>query len=334
MSKKTFKALVVSEQDDGSYHRELKEREIDSLPDNDVLIRVRYSALNYKDALSATGNKGVTQQFPHTPGVDAAGIVEESRDPRFSAGDEVIVTSFDLGQNTSGGFGEYIRVPGDWIVPLPESLSFKESMIYGTSGFTAAYGVHHIMNNETSPKDGPALVTGATGAVGTWAVALLAKEGYDVIAATGKMDQESFLKSLGASEVIHRDEITDVSARPLLSGRWACAIDTVGGSMLDAVIRQTKHNGTVACCGNILGGELNTSIYPFILRGVALMGIDSGICLMPTRKKIWQKLANEWKVDFLDSIHRECTLEALDEEITRILQGEQVGNVLINLQAD
>ncbi|MDZ7716679.1 MAG: YhdH/YhfP family quinone oxidoreductase [Balneolaceae bacterium] len=330
MSSKTFKALVVSERDDGSYHREVTERSVDSLPDNDVLIRVHYSALNYKDALSATGNKGVTQQFPHTPGVDAAGIVEESTDSRFSAGDKVIVTSFDLGQNTSGGFGEYIRVPGDWIVPLPENLSLKESMIYGTSGFTAAYGLHHILHNETIPNDGPALVTGATGAVGSFAVGLLAKEEFNVIAATGKMDQKSFLKSLGASEVIHRDTVTAVPDRPLLSSRWACAIDTVGGGMLDAVIRQTKHNGTVACCGNILGGELNTSIYPFILRGIALMGIDSGICLMPRREKIWAKLANEWKLDFLESIHRKCTLSELDKEITKILNGEQVGNILLN----
>lgn len=334
MSTKTFNALVVSEQDDGIYHREIKERSIDSLPDNDVLIRVHYSALNYKDALSATGNKGVTQQFPHTPGVDAAGVIEESKDARFSAGDKVIVTSFDLGQNTSGGFGEYIRVPGDWIVPLPENLSLKESMIYGTSGFTAAYGVHHILHNENIPNDGLALVTGATGAVGSFGVALLAKEGFEVIAATGKMHQKDFLKSLGAYEVIHRDTITDISGQPLLSGQWACAIDTVGGSMLDAILRQTKHNGTVACCGNILGGKLNTSIYPFILRGIALIGIDSGICLMPRRKKIWNKLATDWKLNFLDTIHKECELSDLDNEITKILDGQQVGNVLLKLKKD
>lgn len=332
MASSTFKALVVSKHDDGSFSRKLKERSIDSLPDHDILIRVHYSSLNYKDALSATGNKGVTQQFPHTPGVDAAGTVAESNSSDFQQGDKVIVTSYDLGQNTSGGFGQYIRVPSEWVVPLPDGLTLKESMIFGTAGFTAAYGVIKIMGNNTHPDDGPILVTGATGGVGSFAVALLAHEGYHVVAATGKTDRQSFLEQLGASEIIHRDKVTDVADKPLLSGTWAGAIDTVGGAMLDAVIRQTGHNGTVACCGNVLGGELNTSIYPFILRGVSLMGIDSGICLMPIRKKIWSKLAGEWKLDVLESIYRECSLEELNQEIDKILKGKQVGKVLVNLQ--
>lgn len=332
MTSSTFKALVVSEHEDGSFSRKVKERSIDSLPDHDTLIRVHYSSLNYKDALSATGNKGVTQKFPHTPGVDAAGTVIDSDSPDFKKGDEVIVTSYDLGQNTSGGFGQFVRVPSEWIVPLPDGLSLKESMIYGSAGFTAAYGVLKITGNNTHPDDGSILVTGATGGVGSFSVALLAHEGYTVTAATGKTDQQSFLETLGAAGIIHRDKVTDVPDKPLLSGIWAGAIDTVGGGMLDAVIRQTKHNGTVACCGNILGGEIHTSVYPFILRGVSLMGIDSGICLMPMRKKIWAKLAGEWKLELLPSIYRECTLDELSREIDKILEGGQVGKVLVNLQ--
>lgn len=329
MSEQTFQALVVSQNTNGKFKKEIAERSISSLPDHEVLVKVHYSSLNYKDALSASGNKGVTQQFPHTPGVDAAGVVEESTDSRFQEGDKVIVTSFDLGQNTSGGFGEYIRVPGSWIVPLPEGLTLRESMIYGTAGFTAAYGVYKLKHNETDPGQGEVLVTGATGGVGSMAVALLSKEKYKVVAATGKMDEESFLQSLGADTVIHRDSVYPDSDKALLSSKWIGAIDTVGGEMLDAVIRQTGHNGTVACCGNVLGHSLNTSIYPFILRGVSLMGIDSGICLMPMRKKIWNRLANEWKLDMLDKICREVTLNDLINEIQKILDGQQVGRVIL-----
>lgn len=329
MSKETFRALVVSEEPDGNFHREIKERELSTLPDHEVLINVHYSSLNYKDALSATGNKGVTQNFPHTPGIDAAGVVEYSKDDRFKEGDKVIATSFDLGQNTSGGFGEYIRVPGDWIVPLPEGLSLRESMIYGTAGFTAAYGVYKLMQNNTKPGQGKVLVTGATGGVGSLAVALLAKAGYEVVAATGKMEQQAFLEKLGAANIIHRESVYPQSNKPLLSGNWKGALDTVGGEMLDAVIRQTKHNGTVACCGNVLGHALNTSIYPFILRGVSLMGIDSGMCLMPMRRKIWDLLAGDWKLDILEEISSECTLDDLEEEIQKILKGRQVGRTIL-----
>lgn len=326
-----FKALVVSEEND-SYSLDIKNRNLNNLPDHDTLIRVHYSSLNYKDALSAIGNKGVTRKFPHTPGIDAAGIVVESTNEQFSEGDAVIVTSYDLGQNTPGGFGQYIRVPSEWIVPLPEGLTLKESMIYGTAGFTAAYGVMKLIQNNTQPADGSALVTGATGGVGSLAVALLDREGYSVIAATGKTDQTDFLTKLGANKVVHRDSITSVEDKPLLSAGWAASIDTIGGVMLDAVLRQTNHNGTVACCGNVLGGELHTSIYPFILRGISLMGIDSGICLMPTRQKIWAKLATDWKLDQLIEIYRECTLNSLPNEIDAILRGEQVGRLVVNVK--
>lgn len=329
----TFKALVVEEVEKNKFRRLVKKRSIDELPDNDILVKVHYSSLNYKDALSATGNKGVTKRYPHTPGIDAAGIVEESTDNRFNPGDEVIVTSYDLGQNTDGGFGQYICVPGDWVVPLPNGLTLSESMIIGTAGLTAAIGIHHLQSNNTKPDDGAVLVTGATGGVGVMAVSILSKLGYEITAVTGKMDHTDFLKLLGASNVIHRNKVQDKTEKPLLSSKWAGAIETVGGIMLDTVLRQTGHNGTVACCGNVLGHKLHTNVYPFILRGVSLMGIDSGNCPMPLRKKLWKLLGSDWKPDYLDKLHQTCTLEKLNTEIDRILKGEQTGRVLVNLDA-
>ncbi len=327
---KTYKALVAKKTESG-FQQSVENLRIDDLPQHDVLVRVRYSSLNYKDALSATGDPGVTQNYPHTPGIDAAGVVEESKNHRFKKGDSVIVTSYDLGQNTPGGFGQYICVPGKWIVPLPPGLSLKESMMIGTSGFTAAYGVKKIMDQGIMPESGKLLVSGATGGVGSFAVALLAQLGFSVTAATGKTDQADFLKNLGAQRVIKRVEVTTVKDRPLLSSRWVGALDTVGGAYLDAILRQTSHNGVVTCCGNILGGELITSIYPFILRGISLMGIDSGICLMKDRLELWKLLSDKWKPEKLEQMCREVHLEDLPGEIQSILNGKQCGKVIITL---
>lgn len=332
MKSKTYKALVA-EQKDGKFVQSINELNTNGLPDNDVLIRVHYSSLNYKDALSATGHKGVTKSYPFTPGIDAAGIVEESRDDRFRTGDKVIVTSYDLGMNTPGGFSQYISVPGDWIVPLPDGLTLKESMMAGTSGLTAAIGAEKILDQQVKRKSGEVLVTGATGAVGSFGVALFAHLGFSVIAATGKMDQTDFLKGLGAADVVHRDDVSGVESKPMLSSKWVAALDTVGGAMLDAVLRQTTHNGVVACCGNVLGHELRTNIYPFILRGVSLMGIDSGIALMKDRIRVWNKLAGDWKPDVLETLYRQQYLDHLSEEIKKIQEGKQVGKVLVNLQS-
>ncbi len=329
----SFKALVVKETPEGDFKRSVQDWTISQLPDHEVLVRVHYSSLNYKDALSATGNKGVTRQYPHIPGIDAAGIVEETNSSRFNAGDKVIVTSYDLGQNTPGGFGQYIKVPADWIVPLPDSLKLQDSMVLGTAGLTAAIGIHHLRHNHINPDSGSILVTGATGGVGTLSVAILSKLGYRVTAATGKMDQKQFLKEIGASSVIHREEVQDQSSKPLLSSRWAGAIDTVGGIMLDTALRQTQHNGTVACCGNVLGHELHTNVYPFILRGVHLAGMDSGNCKMELRRELWQKLSGDWKPVKLEKLAERCSLEGLNKEIDRILQGKQVGRTLLDLNA-
>lgn len=325
-----FNALIVEQQNDGTYSRSIQKRSLNSLPHHDVLIKAHYSALNYKDALSAIGNKGVTRHYPHTPGIDAAGVIVSSDDKRFKQGDKVLVTGYDLGMNTSGGFGEYISVPGDWIIPLPDGLTLKESMMIGTAGFTAAYGIVQIIDNEHSSSDTKkALVTGATGGVASLGIAIFANAGFDVIAATGKTDHASYLQNIGASNVINRNEVYQSANKPLLSRRWDVALDTVGGEMLDAILRQTEENGTIACCGNILGGSLQTSIYPFILRGVNLMGINSATCPKPMRQKLWTLLADDWKPTTLDIICRECSLEEINEEIDKILEGEQVGKVVL-----
>lgn len=330
----TYKALVADKTKEIGTEISVQTLSTDDLPDHDVLIRVDYSSLNYKDALSASGNTGVTRNYPHTPGIDAAGVVEYSSDQRYKKGDRVIVTGYDLGQNTAGGFGRYISVPGDWIVALPKGLSLKESMIFGTAGFTAAYGVQEIVAQNSVPEEHKILVTGATGGVGSFAVALLSHLGYHVIAVTGKELQHNFLREMGASEILNRKDLSEVPSKPLLTSRWAGAIDTVGGAMLDCVLRQTSHNGIVACCGNILGGELNTSIYPFILRGITLAGIDSGNCLMKDRLQIWNKLSGSWKPKTLQKLSREVSLEQLPEEINKILEGRQTGRILVNLRGD
>ncbi len=326
-----FKALVVSKTEEDKYIREIKERSTDDLPEGDVLVKVNYSSLNYKDALSAIGSKGVTRNYPHTPGVDSSGVVEQSSSDNIQPGEEVIVHAYDLGVNTSGGFGQYIRVPVDWIVKLPNGLTQRDAMIYGTAGFTAAQCIYKMEHNGVSPGDGEVLVTGATGGVGSTAVAMLAKLGYEVVASTGKTDQSQFLKDIGAKEIISREDSADLS-RPLLKGRWAGVVDTVGGDILATAIHSTKQHGTVTCCGNVGGHQLNTNVYPFILRGVDLLGVDSQNYPMQGRVAIWKKMANEWKIDNLELLCNEISLDGLNENIDLILQGKQKGRVLVNLQ--
>jgi putative YhdH/YhfP family quinone oxidoreductase len=302
------------------------------LPAGEVLVRVHYSSLNYKDGLSATGHRGVTKHYPHTPGVDAAGVVEESLSEAFQPGDQVIVTSYDLGMNTPGGFGQYIRVPADWVVPLPENLSAKESMAYGSAGLTAGFCIFKLQEHGIFPDQGEILVTGATGGVGSFAVAMLAKIGYHVVAVTGKMEEKQFLIDLGAKEVISRDEATDTSGKPLLKGRWAGVVDAVGGEILATAIRSTKLHGAVTCCGNVAWPDLQINVYPFILRGISLVGIDSQSFPMTFRRQTWEKIASDWKLDNLNRQTSVCSLEELDLEIDRILAGKQKGRVIVDLE--
>ncbi len=323
-----FKALWIEENQDGNFSRSIKEVPIESLPDNDVLISVHYSSLNYKDGLSASGNKGVSRYYPFIPGVDAAGIIETDDSGAFKSGQKVIITGYDLGMNTFGGFGEYIRVPASWVVPLPDELSLFESMVFGTAGYTAAYGVRRLQRELITPDSGPILVTGATGGVGCMAVYQLAQLGFEVIAATGKLDRKEALEALGASSVIHRDDVYPDKNRLLNAGIFAGAIDTVGGKMLEAIIPQVQPDGAIACCGNILGHELNTNIYPFILRGLSLLGIDSGITKMPLRLSIWNDIA-EVQTSFPEEWVKKVGLNDLMTEIDLILAGKQTGRVVL-----
>ncbi len=330
---KQFKAMIVEEVEPKQFARRIGQKAIDDLPAGEVLIRVHYSSLNYKDALSATGNRGVTRNFPHTPGIDAAGVVEESQSAEFSAGDQVVVIGYDLGMNTAGGFGQYIRVPAAWVAKLPAGLSLKESMIYGTAGFTAALSVHKLLTAGVKPEQGQVVVTGATGGVGSVAVGILAQEGFEVVAATGKIDEAEFLKTLGAAEVVDRSEFDDDSGRPMLRGTYAGAVDTVGGNTLATLLKTTQYGGAVTCCGMVAGANFTSSVFPFILRGVSLLGVDSVECDMSVRHLIWPKIATEWKLDQLSTLVKERTLETLENEIELILQGKQRGRVVVDLQA-
>jgi acrylyl-CoA reductase (NADPH) len=328
---KMFKAMVVKEGHKNQYLRKITEKSLEDLPPGDVLVNVHYSSLNYKDALSAIGNKGVTRKYPHTPGIDAAGVVEESSDPRFRSGDEVIVTSYDLGMNTSGGFGQYIRVPADWVVSMPDGLNIRDSMIYGTAGFTAALSVHQLVEHGVSPEKGYILVSGATGGVGGVAVSILSKIGFSVAAVNSITDQSAYLKNIGAKMVISIEDATDTSGKPLLKTRWAGSIDTVGGDILATTIKSTALAGAVTCCGNAASHDLPINVFPFILRGITLIGIDSQNCPMGIRKSIWEKLANEWRIPDFEKMISEITLEQLDQRIDMMMQRKHRGRTIIKL---
>lgn len=327
----SFKALQVSETAAGGFERRIVQRELSELPAGEVLIRVRYSSLNYKDALSASGNRGVTRNYPHTPGIDAAGVVEQSAVPELAVGDEVIVTGYDLGMNTAGGFAQYIRVPAAWVIRRPVGLSLREAMLLGTAGLTAALCVEKLEQAGLSPAAGPVLVTGASGGVGSIAVALLSSLGYDVAASTGKAEQAEFLRQLGARQIVPREELQEGSEKALLKERWAAAVDTVGGEILFNVVKSLRYGGSVASCGLTAGIGFKASVLPFILRGVNLLGVDSVELPLAVKAAMWEKLGGRWKLDNLDSLVREITLEQLPEAIGQILAGQLVGRCLVRI---
>ena len=334
MSLGTFSAMVVSETAPKEFERRIVERSIADLPPGELLLQVHYSSLNYKDALSASGRPGVTKNYPHTPGIDAAGVVVEDASGRFQPGDKVIVTGFDLGMNTAGGFGQYIRVPAAWGVPLPQGLSLRESMIYGTAGFTAGLSVHRLAAAGVGPEAGDILVTGATGGVGSIAVGVLARAGYRVVAATGKLNEGEYLRGLGAAEVIDRQSLLDGAERPMMKERWAGAVDVVGGTTLAAILKSTRYGGVVTCCGLVGAPDLPVNVFPFILRGVSLLGIDSVQCPAQPRLQVWQQLAGDWKPPRLEDTVTELSLQELDPAIKAILAGQLRGRTLVNLQQD
>ena len=330
---KEFQALRVEKTDDDRFTRSVVTRTPDDLPDGSLDVRVHYSSLNYKDALSATGKPGVTRRYPHTPGIDAAGEVVACRDGSFAPGDRVIVTGFDLGMNTDGGFGQLIRVPGAWALPLPDGLDLKESMMLGTAGLTAALSVQELLASGVEPGQGPVLVTGATGGVGSLAVAVLGRLGFEVTAATGKTDQEPYLRGLGAAKVIGREEQAAGHDKPLLREVWAGVVDCVGGATLAAAIKATRYGGAVTCCGLVASPEVTLTVFPFILRGARLVGIDSAECPLERRAAAWRKLAGEWKPDGLADMVEQVTLADLDGRIEAMLQGRLKRRTLVDLRA-
>ena len=332
MKEQKFRALVVSENSSGEFLQKIELQDLEDLPDEDVLIKVSFSSLNYKDALSFSGNKGVTKKYPHTPGIDAAGVVVKDSSHEFIKGQEVLVTGYDLGMNTPGGFGRYIKVPSSWVVPLPKNLSLKNSMVWGTAGFTAALGVYKLTEvHGIKPDSGKILVTGATGGVGILACGILAKLGYDVEAVSGKEKYYDTLKSLGVKSVIGRSEVVDGSLKGLLKGRWIGVFDTVGGDVLSTVIRSIRDSGAACCCGNIKGGFFNASIYPFIIRDITLYGLASADTPIDLRKKIWSRLENKYMFKKFDQIYKTIPLEETFLEVDKILQGHHFGRVVVKL---
>ena len=322
-----YSAYYVQEAD-GNFSASIVELDLIKPTDGFVQIHVSHSSLNYKDALSATGVKGVTRNYPFVPGIDAAGVVTDSASTLFSEGDEVIVTGYDLGMNTPGGFGEFISVPADWVVKKPSNLSMLEAMSIGTAGLTAGASVLKIIDSNPS-SELPILVTGATGGVGSVAIMLLSKLGFDVCALTGKPEANSFLTQLGATSTIIRSDYLDAPAKPMARPMYAGAVDTVGGIILGKLLSEIAPHGLVSCCGNVGGMELNTTVFPFILRGISLCGIDSAESAIEFKKGLWERFSNDWKLD-LSSSTKEISKDQLGEEIQKILQGGQQGRVVLN----
>ena len=323
-----YKAFFTQETESG-FSNSIESLSTADLEENDLLIKVSYSSLNFKDALSASGNKGVTRNYPHTPGIDAVGEVVKSNSSDFKDGDKIIVTGYDLGMNTYGGFGQYISIPATWAISLPNELSEAEAMSIGTAGLTAGLCVRKLLQNDLTPDSGDVLVTGASGGVGSVAVMVLSKLGFNVVALTGKQDQVDYLESLGASSVIIRSQMEE-QGKPLQKGIYQGGVDTVGGNILSNFISQTSQRGAITCCGNVASDKLETSIFPFILRGVTLIGIDSAESLLEVKKEIWNNFSNDWKID-LEKITKEVFLESLSDEVEKILKGNQVGRIRVNL---
>ncbi|ARI78396.1 acrylyl-CoA reductase family protein [Halobacillus mangrovi] len=327
----SFQAFKITKSED-SITSNIETLSQKDLPSSDVLIRVHYSSVNYKDGMVSQLNNALVKEYPIVPGIDLAGEVVSSRDPRFKEGDRVIATSYEIGVSHYGGYSEYASVPADWIVPLPDGLTLEQSMILGTAGFTAALSLHKLEQHGLKPEDGPVLVTGATGGVGSMAVALLDKRGYTIEASTGSPEHKAYLKELGANKVISREDVYDSELKPLSSQKWAAAIDPVGGGQLASILGKLQYNGAAAVSGLTGGTKIPTQVYPFILRGISLIGIDSVYCPMETRKKVWHRLANDLKIkDALDQMKMTITLQEIPDTLEQILAGETRGRTIVQL---
>ena len=326
-----FRCYLIEKTPDGALSSSISQRSTAELPTGDVTVRVAWSSLNYKDALAATGHPGVARTFPHIPGIDAAGVVAESTSSAFPVGTEVIATGHELGTERWGGWAEFIRVPSSWLVKRPTGLTLEEAMTIGTAGFTAAQSVQALIHAGVTPERGPILVTGATGGVGSMAVQLLAQLGYEVTAVSGKPDRVEWLKQLGAKSVIDREAFLQVPNRPLLSATWAGGVDPVGGTMLATLLRSVSHRGCVAACGVVGGADLPLTVYPFILRGITLAGIDSAWCPEPGRAEIWHQLATDWKPRHLADSQTVIALDQVGPAVEQILQGQLAGRTVVRI---
>ncbi|WP_255680790.1 oxidoreductase [Azonexus sp. R2A61] len=326
----SFKTLLIDSQDGKVGHRFVRMTR-DDLDVGDVLIRTAYSSVNFKDALAATGAGKIIRRFPCVGGIDLSGTVVESADPRFKVGDPVIATSFDIGVAHHGGYAEYARVPADWVVPLPDGLSLFDAMALGTAGFTAALGIIRMEENGLSPAKGPVIVTGATGGVGSLAIDMLAQRGYHVVALTGKASEATYLRGLGAAEILLRQELDLAKIRPLESARWAGAVDNLGGDILAWIAAGMKQGGTIASIGLAASMSLNTTVAPFILRGACLLGIDSGYIGEPYRSGVWQRLASDLRPPHLASMSRGVAFDELPVLFEEYVGGKARGRVVVTL---
>ncbi|GHE79336.1 alcohol dehydrogenase [Amycolatopsis deserti] len=328
---KSFNAFVVNKSDAG-FSAGVQQLTLDDLPAGNVTVRVRYSSVNYKDGLACLPESPVVTAYPMVPGIDIAGTVAESDDPRFTAGQEVVAIGRGLGTDHFGGYAEYARVSADWLEPLPEGLTAKEAMALGTAGFTAALSIQRLEDNGLRPGDGPVLVTGATGGVGSTAVNMLAGLGYEVAASTGKAEEHDYLRGLGATQLLGREDVSAASPAPVEAERWAAGIDPVGGDTLAYLLRTTRYGGTVASCGLTGGLALTTTVVPFIVRGVSLLGIDSVMCPENVRATVWRRLGTDLKPKSLaESISQEIGLDEIPEVTSRILAGAVRGRTIVRL---
>jgi len=326
----SFKAFRITNTE-GKISAAIVDTTLDELTAGDVVIRAEYSSVNYKDALAATGTGKILKRFPLIGGIDVAGVVTSSADRRFREGDRVLVTGYDLGVGQDGGYGAIVRVPADWVVRIPDGLTSRDAMILGTAGFTAGLAILRLERNGLALGQGPIAVTGATGGVGSIAIAALARLGYEVTAISGKDDARDYLTSLGAREILSRTTLT-MGTRPLEAARWAGAIDAVGGDMLAWLTRTTNYWGSIASTGLTGGVELRTTVMPFILRGVSLIGIDSAMCPMPIRLEVWRRLATDMKPADLNAIAHEITLDGLPAAFETLLAGKARGRFVVNLK--
>ena len=327
-----MKAFVVDKIADNEFTTEIRELSIPKCKENEIVIKVTYSSLNYKDALSSIGHPGVTRKFPHITGVDVVGTVYESTSPVFKIGERVLVTGYDLGMNSDGGHAEFVKVPASWVARVPDSITDKEIMTFGTAGLTAALSINELITNGIKAENGDVLVTGATGGVGSIAVSILNKLGYNVTAITGKKEKIEFLKKIGANEVISREDFMQSSNKPLLSEKYSGVVDTVGGEILAQSLKVLKYDGVATCCGLTSSQDLNTNVFPFILRGVRLIGIDSVECKLEKKQLAWEKLASKWKINTLNNLTNEISLYEIKEAYEKLLSGKAVGRYVVKIK--